>query len=222
MKNQQNAVKTRVLIVDDHPILREGLSTLINGQSDLTVCAEAENGHEALEAVKAVRPDLAIVDISMKGMFGIELIRRIRAQEERCNIIVLSMHDESVYAERTIRAGAKGYVMKQEVHGILLQAIRKVMAGEIWLSDAMITRLISKNIVDTDTTSSVSTLSNRELEVFNLIGEGDSPQEIAEKLCISTRTVDSHREHIKKKLRLKNVRALILFAGEWVKNEGMQ
>ena len=221
MNNPKNTIKTKVLIVDDHPILREGLSTLINGQSDLTVCASAENGYEALVAVKAAQPDLAIVDISMKGMSGIELIRRMKAQLERCNVIVLSMHDENIYAERAIRAGARAYVMKHEVHGTLLQAIRKVLAGEIWLSDAMVTRLISNNIVNVKKASHVSPLSNRELEVLNLIGKGDSPQEIAKELCISRRTVDSHREHIKKKLKLKNVRALILFAGDWVKNERM-
>ena len=212
----------RVLIVDDHPILRQGLSTLINGQSDLTVCAEAENGLEALAAVKAGKPDLAIVDISMKGMNGVELIKRIRMLSEPCHIIVLSMHDEKAYAERALRAGARGYVMKQDVEGNMLLAIRKVLAGEIWVSPSMTTRLISKLVIGSETAASVSLLSDRELEVYTLIGKGSSAQEIAEELCISVRTVGSHRDHIKRKLDLKNTRALILYAGEWVKNEGLQ
>jgi len=212
----------RVLIVDDHPILRQGLSTLINGQSDLTVCAEAENGLEALAAVKAGKPDLAIVDISMNGMNGVELIKRIRMLSEPCHIIVLSMHDEMVYAERTLRAGARGYVMKQDVEGNMLLAIRKVLAGEIWVSPSMTTRLISKLVIGPETAASVSLLSDRELEVYTLIGKGSSAQEIAEELCISVRTVGSHRDHIKRKLDLKNTRELILYAGEWVNNEGLQ
>ena len=212
----------RVLIVDDHPILRQGLSMLINGQSDLTVCAEAENGLEALAAVKAGKPDLAIVDISMNGMNGVELIKRIRMLSEPCHIIVLSMHDEKAYAERALRAGARGYVMKQDVEGNMLLAIRKVLAGEIWVSPSMTTRLISKLVIGSGTAASVSLLSDRELEVYTLIGKGSSAQEIAEELCISVRTVGSHRDHIKRKLDLKNTRALILYAGEWVKNEGLE
>ena len=212
----------RVLIVDDHPILRQGLSTLINGQSDLTVCAEAENGLEALAAVKAGKPDLAIVDISMKGMNGVELIKRIRMLSEPCHIIVLSMHDEKAYAERALRAGARGYVMKQDVEGNMLLAIRKVLAGEIWVSPSMTSRLISKLVTGSGTAASVSLLSDRELEVYTLIGKGSSAQEIAEELCISVRTVGSHRDHIKRKLDLKNTRELILYAGEWVNNEGLQ
>ena len=212
----------RVLIVDDHPILRQGLSMLINGQSDLTVCAEAANGLEALAAVKAGKPDLAIVDISMNGMNGVELIKRIRMLSEPCHIIVLSMHDEKAYAERALRAGARGYVMKQDVQGNMLLAIRKVLAGEIWVSPSMTSRLISKLVTGSGTAASVSLLSDRELEVYTLIGKGSSAQEIAEELCISVRTVGSHRDHIKRKLDLKNTRALILYAGEWVKNEGLQ
>ena len=216
------AAKIQVLIVDDHPILRQGLAMLINGQSDLMVCAEAENGREALAIIEAEKPDLAIVDISMNGMNGIELIKRISTLPEPCQVIVLSMHEEKVYAERALRAGAKGYVMKQDVQGNMLLAIRKVMDGEIWVSGAMMTRLISKMVTGTEAAASVSLLSDRELEVFTLMGRGRSAHEIAEELYISVRTVDSHREHIKKKLDLKNVRALILYAGEWVKNEGLQ
>ena len=218
-KNPHNPTQTKVLIVDDHPILREGLSTLINGQSDLMVCGESENGKEALAAVKALKPDLAVVDISMKGMNGIELIKRIRALDNKCHVVVLSMHEESVYAERALRAGARSYVMKQEVPGSVLQAIRRVMAGEIWVSEAMANRLISNIAMDTEIAPSVSLLSNRELEVFTLIGRGDGPRDIAEELSISIRTVDSHREHIKKKLNLKNIRELIHYACAWVKDE---
>lgn len=218
-KIPRNPAQIKVLIVDDHPILREGLSTLINGQSDLMICGESKNGQEALAAVKALKPDLAVVDISMRGMNGIELIKRIRALDKRCQVVVLSMHEESVYAERALRAGARSYVMKQEVHGSVLQAIRKVMAGEIWVSEAMANRLISNIAIDAEIAPSVSLLTNRELEIFTLIGRGDGPRDIAEELRISIRTVDSHRERIKKKLNLKNIRQLILYASEWVKDE---
>jgi len=214
--------KTRVLIVDDHPILRKGLSTLIEGQSDMTVCGEAENGQQALASVKALKPDLAVVDISMKGMNGIELIKRIRTETEGCRIVVLSMYDENAYAERALRAGAGGYVMKQDVHGNMLQAIRKVMSGAIWVSEAMTTLLISKIAAGTEAKTSVFLLTDRQFEVFTLIGRGTSPKEIAKELSISVRTVDSHREHIKKKLKLKDARALLLYAGEWVRNEAVQ
>ncbi len=163
MKNPARNTKTRVLIVDDHPIMRDGLATLINGQPDLVVCGEAENGLEALKAVKALKPDLTIVDITLEGMDGIELTKRIRRRDEQCSILVLSMHDEAIYAERALRAGARGYIMKQEARGNLLKAIRKVLTGEIWVSEAMANRIMSKIVVGGEKVaeSPVTTLSDR-------------------------------------------------------------
>ena len=220
-ENPSKSTDTRVLIVDDHPIMRQGLATLINAQSGLTVCGEAENGHEALAAVKALKPDLAVIDITMRGMGGIDLIKRICQQGESCLILVLSMHEENNYAERALRAGARGYIMKQEVRGNVLKAIRKVLAGGIWLSEAMANQLFSKIVAGSEkaATSLVSRLSDRELEVFTLIGRGCDPRVIAGELSISIRTVGAHREHIKNKLNLSSARALILYASEWLKDE---
>jgi len=221
MMNPTKNTKRRVLIVDDHPIMRVGLASLINGQPDLVVCGEAENGHEAMKAVTALKPDLAIVDITLEGMDGIELTKRIRRRGEQCTILVLSMHDEIIYAERALRAGARGYIMKQEARGNMLKAIRKVLAGEIWVSDAMTNRIMSKIAVNGEMAveSPVTPLSDRELEVFTLIGRGRRSRDIAETLSISVRTVDAHREHIKKKLNLEDATALIRYAVEWENDE---
>ena len=221
VKNPAKSAKSRVLIVDDHPIMRVGLATLINGQSDLVVCGEAENGHEALQAVNALKPDLAIVDITLEGIDGIELTKRIRRRDEHCTILVLSMHDETIYAERALRAGARGYIMKQEARGNLLKAIRKVLADEIWVSEVMANRIMSKFVAGGEMVaeSPVSQLSDRELEVFTLIGRGRRSRAIAEALSISVRTVDAHRERIKKKLNLEDATALIRYAIEWENNE---
>ncbi len=221
MMNPTKSTKSRVLIVDDHPIMRVGLATLINGQSDLVVCGEAENGLEAMKAVNALKPDLAIVDITLEGMDGIELIKRIRKRGEQCAILVLSMHDEVIYAERALHAGARGYIMKQEARGKLLSAIRKVLADKIWISEAMTNRIISKVVAGGEMAleSPVTPLSDRELEVFTLIGQGRRSREIAEALGISIRTVDAHRQRIKRKLQLEDATALIRYAIEWENNE---
>jgi DNA-binding NarL/FixJ family response regulator len=219
--NLENDSEARILIVDDHPILRQGLADLINMQSDMVVCADVEDGHAAITALPSAKPQLAVIDISLPGMDGIELIKRLRKQDERCLILVLSMHDESIYAERVLGAGARGYIMKQEVRGNILSAIRKILDGGIWLSDAMTTQILSRidTSRDVSSTSPISSLSNRELEVLTLIGEGKGPKDIAVELSISIRTVDAHRAHIKKKLNLKDARSLFQYAIEWLRNE---
>jgi DNA-binding NarL/FixJ family response regulator len=219
--NLKNGAKARILIVDDHPILRQGLAALINRQSDMVVCADAEDGNAALEALPSAKPQLAIVDVSLPGMDGIELVKRLRKQDEMCLVLVLSMHDESIYAERVLRAGAHGYIMKQEVRGNILLAIRKILNGGIWLSDTMTTHILSRidTSKDVSSTSPILSLSNRELEVLTLIGEGKGPKDIADELSISIRTVDAHRTHIKKKLKLKDARSLFQYAIEWLRNE---
>jgi DNA-binding NarL/FixJ family response regulator len=220
-KNQLVRGKTKVLLVDDHPILRAGLSKLINQESDMAVCGEAEDGPTAFEMVGRVQPDIAVIDISLKGGNGIELIKNLKARHPDLPMLVLSMHDESLYAERAIRAGSRGYIMKEEAIEQVLIAIRKVMAGEIFLSERMKNRMLqqmagSKGKV---VSSPIELLTDRELEVFRLIGEGHSTRQIAGELHLSVRTVEAYREYIKEKLNLKNATELAQHAFHWVHQE---
>lgn len=217
----ENNTKAKVLIVDDHPIVREGLTALINAQPDMLTCGEASDGPEALKAISALHPDVAIIDIVLKGMNGIELSKRIQNGQEPCFVLILSMHEESIYAERALRAGARGYIMKGEPRGKLLEAIRKILANEIWVSERMTNQMLARIATGDETglSPSVNQLSDRELTVFTMIGHGSRPQEIAEELGISVRTVDAHRDHIKNKLNLNNTRALIKYAVEWVNDQ---
>ncbi|MGE3536827.1 MAG: response regulator [Candidatus Tectimicrobiota bacterium] len=211
-------VRTRVFIVDDHPIVRQGLAQMINQEADLVVCGEAEEASHALEAIAALRPDLVLVDLSLKGGSGLELIKSLKTRHSSLVILVVSMHDESLYVERVLRAGARGYIMKQEATDIMLNAIRRVLRGEIYVSDKMMTRILGKLVLDTpDTASSpLERLSNRELEVFRLIGEGQSTRHIAAALHVSIKTVESHRAHIKEKLQLHDTVDLVRHAVQWV------
>lgn len=210
-----------MLIVDDHPIVRQGLAQLIKQEADLSVCGEAEEAHKAFEAVAALKPDMIIVDISLKHIDGIELIKRVRVQDEALPILVLSMHDESLYAERALRAGARGYIMKQEANEQVVMAIRQVLSGGIYLSDKMRNKLLRK-IVDRQTAageSLIDNLSDRELEVFRLIGRGYRTRQIAEVLHVSVKTVESYREHIKQKMELRDATELLQKAIQWVQSE---
>jgi len=210
-----------ILIVDDHPIVRHGLMQLIDQESDLHVCAEAESAQTALDAIDKHKPDIALVDLSIKGSNGIELIKSIKAHHN-VPVLVVSIHDEALYAERALRAGAKGYIMKQEATEKMLTAIRRVLSGEIYLSDKMGERLLQKYINGRETenfASPVSRLSDRELEVFRLIGQGRGTRQIAEELTLSIKTVESHRAHIKQKLKLKNAVELVHHAVQWVQTE---
>jgi DNA-binding NarL/FixJ family response regulator len=203
--------KYRILLVDDHPILRQGLAQLLAQEKDLLICGQYEDAAKALDAVTNLKPDAAIVDISLKGSSGIELLKNIKVQFPRLLVLVLSMHDESLYAERALRAGASGYIMKQEPPEQVLVALRKVLNGEIYLSQQMSSKLMHQLVSGrpTETGSLIERLSDRELEIFGLIGQGRGTRQIAEQLHLSVKTVESHRAHIKEKLNLKNATELV-------------
>ena len=210
--------KYRVLLIDDHPILRKGLAELINQEPDLMVCGEAEEAPKAFEAVGLLNPDVALVDISLRGGNGLELIKNIKARWPDLPLLVLSMHDETLYAERALRAGSLGYIMKEEAIEKVLNAIRQVIAGEIFLSDKMKGRMLNQLVGGRikQGSSSIDNLSDRELEVFRLIGEGRGTRQIAEELRLSVRTVEAYREYIKDKLNLKNGTELVQHAFQYV------
>lgn len=203
--------KYKILLVDDHPILRQGLAQMINEEKELMVVGQFEEASKALDAVIALKPDAAIVDISLKGSSGIELLKNIKVQYPKLLVLVLSMHDESLYAERALRAGASGYIMKQEATDQVLVALRKVLNGEIYLSEKMSSKLMHQLVSGraTDAGSLMERLSDRELEIFGLIGEGRGTRQIAEQLHLSVKTIESHRAHIKEKLNLKNATELV-------------
>ena len=208
--------KQKVLIVDDHAIVRQGLAELIDDQPDLMTCGEAESPPQALQVIAQARPDVAVVDISLKGGDGIELCRQIHDQWPDIAILVLSMHDEALYAERALRAGALGYVMKQAPQETVMTAIRRVLKGETYLSEQMSAKLLrnlSGNRANTESTP-LERLSDRELQVFRLIGQGRSVKDIAEELFLSPKTVETHKEHIKQKLKLETSNDLLRYAIE--------
>jgi DNA-binding NarL/FixJ family response regulator len=206
--------RTRVLIVDDHPMTRAGLVHVINHQPDLVVCGEAENADEALDAVDACRPDLVLADITLPGKSGLELIKDIKAIRPELPILVISMHDESLYAERVLRAGARGYITKHEGGEKLMQAIRHVLSGQIYVSEKMSAHILERfsGGQAAPVCSLVAQLSDREFGVFELLGQGLSAHEIAARLHISTKTVDAHRANIKAKLVIKTTSELISYA----------
>lgn len=206
----------RILIVDDHPLVRAGLAGLIEPEKDLEICGEAGSTRAALSAVRELDPDLVMVDLSLSDGNGIELIKRLKVHYPALKILVVSMHDESLFAERAINAGALGYVNKHEATEHIVDAIRQVLAGKIYLSANMVERVINGFAKKKDTgTSSVEDLSDRELEVFGLIGEGLSTSRIAERLHLSVKTVETHREKIKRKLQLATGGELVRHAVQW-------
>jgi DNA-binding NarL/FixJ family response regulator len=212
--------KRKVILIDDHPIVRERLAELINRESDLVACGEAEDGASALAAIESSNPDVAIVDISLKDTYGIELIKQIKERWPGLPVLVLSMHDESMYGERALRAGAKGYLNKQEATQKVIPALRQVLMGEIFLSPAMAAGLIQKvarggvKAGATQGGSPTDVLTEREIEIFHLLGDGKSARDIASALHISVKTVEAHREHIKQKLNLKTSSELLRYAIE--------
>lgn len=210
--------KRRVLIIDDHPIFRHGISAMINAEPDLNVCGEAGSAPAALDAMRRLEPDIALVDISMPGANGIELLKSMRAESPKLPMLVVSMHDESLYALRALRAGALGYVMKAEALNSILVAIRKVLQGEPYLSPKFSDRLVFKAIrsMDEGLGSPVDKLSDRELEVLNLMGRGFGAQDIANELHLSVKTIETHRAHIKEKLDFHDSKEMVRFAIEWV------
>ena len=209
----------RIVIVDDHPLFRKGLEQLIDSHEGLAVCGEAANAGEALDVVRKIKPDLVIVDLSLPGAHGLELIKNIRAEFPKLPILVLSMHDESLYALRALRAGAQGYVMKQEALENVINAIREVLAGRPYLSQDMSTKLITNFASGTNEANPTDKLSDRELEILELIGKGRDVREIAQALHISAKTVETHRAHIKEKLNLKNARQVTRFALQWLEGQ---
>ena len=214
---------TRVLLVDDHPVTRQGVAVLINQESDLVVCGEASSAPAAIELVQKENPDLAIVDITLKTTSGIELLKNMRALAPQMPVLVMSMHDESLYAERALRAGAMGYIMKHEASDKVLQAIRQVLSGELFLSDKMKEKMLHRLVHNRkeEVVFSMDTLSDREMEVFQLIGNGYSTRQIAQQLNLSVKTIDSYREHLKVKLGLKAGADLVRHAIQWVRSEAV-
>jgi len=212
-KNDKSSKKAvhRIMIVDDHPIMREGLAQLLEHEKDLTICGQFEEATKAFDAIGDLKPDLALVDISLKGSSGIDLLKNIKIHYPKLLVLVLSMHDESLYAERVLRAGAVGYIMKQEASEKVLIAIRQILNGEIYLSEKMSAKLMHQLVGGkaTSTGSLMERLSDRELEVFGLIGQGRGTRQIAEQLHLSIKTIESHRAHIKEKLDLKNATELV-------------
>jgi DNA-binding NarL/FixJ family response regulator len=203
-------------VVDDHPIVREGMSLLINRESDLEVCGDAENAHAALAAIERLNPHLVILDISLDGPDGLEVLKMIRAREAALPVLMLSMHDEDTYAERALRAGANGYIMKQKATDKVLTAVRRILAGEIYVSEHVASRVLHRVAGgEKPEASPMSKLSDRELEVFRLIGEGNGTRQIAEALNLSVKTVETYEAHLKEKLSLGSVRELMRYAVEW-------
>ncbi len=216
--------RRRVLLVDDHPFMRAGLGQLIERQPDLEVGGEAGNPVEAFQQLARVKPDLVLTDLTMPGRSGLEFIKDLRAAHADLAILVISMHDEAVYAERVIRAGARGYIMKEAGGENLLAAIRQVLRGEIYVSPRMASRLLEalSGNRPRGSHSPIEQLSDREFEVFQLIGQGKSTRDIAAQLHLSTKTVDVHRSHIKEKLALTDTTSLIRHAVRWVETQQTQ
>ncbi|HEX2101405.1 MAG TPA: response regulator transcription factor [Candidatus Synoicihabitans sp.] len=212
---------TRILLVDDHPVTRQGVAVLINQESDLCVCGEASSAPGAIELVQKEKPDLAIVDITLKTTSGIELLKNMRALAPQMPVLVMSMHDETLYAERALRAGAMGYIMKHEASDKVLLAIRRVLSGELFLSDKMKEKMLHRLVHNRkeEIVFTMDTLSDREMEVFQLIGNGYSTRQIAAQLNLSVKTIDSYREHLKVKLGLKAGADLVRRAIQWVRSE---
>jgi DNA-binding NarL/FixJ family response regulator len=223
-KPEDKRQKHKIFIVDDHPIIRQGLTQLINQEPDFAVCGEASDIPSALQAIQAHKPDIVIVDISLGQSSGIRLIEDLLLLYPSIQILVLSMHDESLYAERCFKAGARGYIMKQEPPEKVIFAIKKLLEGELYISDQLSNRLLHKFVAKhADINSSpIESLSNRELEVFQLIGQGLRTRKIAEQLNLSVKTVETYIDHIKKKMNFDNSHILILHAVQWFMSEQSQ
>jgi DNA-binding NarL/FixJ family response regulator len=214
--------RAKVLIVDDHPVVRYGLLQMLSNEPDFEVCGEAASAQEALALVDQHKPDIAVVDISLKGTNGIELVKQIHAMRPEARILVSSMHDEKLFAERALRAGANGYINKQVAITEMVGAIRRVLSGKVYLSPPMTERMVERAArFDSDASRSViQRLSDRELEVFSLLGDGMSTREVALRLNLSVKTIETHRAQIKRKLGLRNSTELIQRAVEWTLRQG--
>jgi DNA-binding NarL/FixJ family response regulator len=217
-QTQRQSTKKTIFIVDDHPIVRDGLITIINHEKDFEVCGEADEAREAFKSISEIKPDVVIVDISLKNSDGIELTKNLKARYSTLPVIVLSIHDEFTYAERALRAGAQAYLMKEVVSENIVTAIRTVLSGEIYVSNTMGKRLLRKLAAGKPDTISapMDSLSDRELEIFRLIGKGYKPSKIAQSMHLSVKTVETYRARIKEKLNLTDADELIRYAIQWV------
>jgi len=214
----------RIYIVDDHPLVRQGLSQVINSEADMEICGEAEDAPQAMKGVGPANPDVIIVDISLRGNNGLELIKNLKAIHENIPVLVFSMHDESIYAQRALRAGAKAYVMKKESPNKVVEAIRSIIKGEIYVSPSVADQVLQQIVNgpnNATSTSPIDRLTDRELEVVQLVGRGLSSREIAESLNLSVKTIESHRAHVKEKLNLRNATELVQFSVQWVDQQVM-
>jgi DNA-binding NarL/FixJ family response regulator len=223
MKRKQTKKRARILIVDDHPAVREALASRIGRQPDLEVCGEAADMSEALRLVADTQPDLVVVDISLKTDSGIDLIKRIKDRNDSVRMLVWSMHSESLYAERALRAGALGYINKDQATDMIIDAIRRVLEGKVYLSDAMAEKMLHRAVGGgrkEATRSPLDVLADRELEVFRLIGQGVKTAEIAERLHLSVKTVETYRDRIREKLDLSDGTELAHYATQWVLENG--
>ena len=207
----------RVVLVDDHPIMRHGLAQLIRMESGLDVCGEAGSAREGLEVIAKLKPDLAVIDLTLPDKNGLELVKDIRAMHPATQCLVLSMHDEALYGERSLRAGARGYVMKEEAADHLIHAIQKVLSGSLYISETLNARMLEQVTGSArNRTNGMDSLTDRELEILALIGKGVATKNIAIQLSISPRTVEAHRAHIKEKLGITDGSALVRYAVQWV------
>jgi DNA-binding NarL/FixJ family response regulator len=218
---QQNSGKQRVLLVDDHPLVRRGLAEVIAREPDLETCGEAGDVAEALTVAERTKPNIVVVDLTLKTGHGLDLIEKLRTREPDLKILVSSMHDEMLFAERVLRAGARGYISKQEPPESLLRAIRQVLRGELYLSPRMTSRLLNRVVSGSaNEDDPVQGFSNRELEVYEMIGQGQTIQQIAARLHLSPKTIETHREKIKQKLNVSNSTELSRRAVQWVLERG--
>ena len=209
--------RARILLVDDHPLVRERLAEIINREKDLVICGEAEDRHQALQAIKNCAPHLVIVDITLKSSDGVELIKDIHARWPALQSLVISMHDESLYAERALRAGARGYITKQEATRNILSAIRRVLSGQIYLNDRIASRILSRLALPAPTSAETPSdlLADRELQVFELTGRGLNTRQIAAQLHLGVKTVETYRARIREKLDVKDPDDLLALAITW-------
>lgn len=214
--------RRRILVVDDHPFMRAGLAQLINQQSDLAVCGEAGSAAEAMGLLGRLQPDLVLSDITMPGRGGLEFIKDLQVAQPQLPVLVVSMHDESIYAERVLRAGGRGYIMKEAGGEALLAAVRQVLAGEVYVSPRMSARILGNLTArrPRGSHSPIESLTDREFEIFRLIGEGRGTREIADQLQLSPKTVDVHRANLKAKLGVTDMTALVREAVRWVESQG--
>ncbi len=218
---KKNETKTQILLVDDHPVVRDGLTTIINHQRDLNVCGGADDAHQALKAISELKPDIVVVDISLKNSDGIELTKSIKAKYPKLRVLVLSVHDESIYAERALRAGARAYLMKEVVSENIVKAIRSVLKGEIYVSDTISKKFLHKIAGDKAATTKtpIENLSDREFEIFRLIGVGYKASQMAKRLHLSVKTIETYRGRLKEKLNITDASKLLRYAIKWVSSD---